>query len=98
VHIPRVGVVLSGAENDKDTLVSAVRMAAREGARLRIVLAGDGNREGCEKHLDFALWDVQVRLHLTPPEITIESRLREVAVGLQEDLELGAQPTAPGGE
>lgn len=75
--IPRLGLVLSGASNDKETLLSAVRMAARESARLRIVLADGCSREMCEKHLDFALWDVQERLRLPAPEVTVESRLPE---------------------
>jgi hypothetical protein len=82
--IPRVGVVLGGAGNDKETLLSAVRMAAREGAKLRVVLAAGCSREEAEKHLDFALWDVRVRLQLEPPEIAVESRLSELDLAMTE--------------
>ncbi len=68
----RVGVVLSGAPNDKDTLVAAVQMAARERVPLRVALSQGCTREMLEKHLDFALWDVRERLKLLAPEIQVE--------------------------
>ena len=76
--------MLSGTSNDKDTLVSAVRLAARNRAKLRIVLAKGAIREECEKHLDFALWDVRQRLGVNAPEVTIESRLPEFELALEE--------------
>ena len=90
--------MLSGDSNDKDTLVSAVRLAAREGARLRIVLATSTTREACEKHLDFATWDVQQRLHLHPPDVTIESHLPELDLVAEEvqPTGLSAESTSPG--
>jgi hypothetical protein len=78
MRISRVGVVLNGAVNDKDILQSAVRVAAREGAKVRVALAPGCTREEFEKHLDFALWDVQHRLGLPAPEVTLEAGPAEV--------------------
>lgn len=80
MRIARIGVVLNGASNDKDTLLAVMRTGAREGAAVRITLGPGCTRETCEKHLDFALWDVRQRLGLQAPEVTVESRLAELDV------------------
>ena len=77
-------VVLQGAPNDKDAFQSAVRMAAREGALVRVVLGPNCSREMYQKHLDFVLWDVQQRLRLPAPEIILESALPEADIQLHE--------------
>ena len=74
---PRITVVLNGAGNDKETLQASVRMAAREGAQVRVVLGAHCSRETCEKHLDFVLWDVQERLQLAAPAVYVESPARD---------------------
>ncbi|MDE3074060.1 MAG: hypothetical protein KGJ86_01410 [Chloroflexota bacterium] len=71
----RITVVLKGAPNDKEAFQAAVRMAARQQGQVRVVLAGQSNREEFEKHLDFVLWDVRERLKLPVPPIVLESRL-----------------------
>ena len=72
--------MLNGAPNDKDALCSAVRIAAREGAALRVVLSAGCSREAYERHLDFAMWEVRDRLQLVAPEITLETRVSEMDI------------------
>ncbi|HLG70919.1 MAG TPA: hypothetical protein VK009_10890 [Chloroflexota bacterium] len=80
----RITVVLQGAPNDKEAFQAAVRMAAREGAKVRVVLGGQCSREMFEKHLDFVLWDVRERLRLTAPRIDVEVPLDRFSVAVEE--------------
>ena len=80
----RITVVLQGASNDKEAFQTAVRMAAREGGSVRVVLAGACTREVFEKHLDFVLWDVRERLKLTAPAIDVEVPLDQFSVAVEE--------------
>jgi len=75
VGIPRITVVLNGADNDKKAFQTAVRMAAREKAAVRVVLGPGCSREMFEKHLHFMLWDVKARLGLPAPTVDVETRL-----------------------
>ena len=84
MRIARLTVVLQGAANDKETFQSTVRMAAREGAPVRVVLGPNCSCEAYEKHLDFVLWDVQQRLGLPAPDIILESALSEADIQLHE--------------
>ena len=81
----RITVVLQGASNDKDAFQTAARMAAREGARVRVVLGGQCTREMFEKHLDFVLWDVRHRLGLNAPPIDVEAPLDRFSVVVEEE-------------
>jgi hypothetical protein len=85
MRIPHITVLLGGDENDKATFQTAVRMAAREGASVRVVLGPNCSRETYEKHLDFVLWDVRTRLGLTAPEITFEWPLEAVQLQAVEE-------------
>jgi len=76
--------VLNGADNDKEVFQTAVRMAAREKAAVRVELGPACSREMYEKHLDFVLWDVRDRLCLPPPEVTLQSRVEAFDLGVVE--------------
>lgn len=80
----RITVVLHGAENDKDAFQTAVRMAARSGCAVHVVLSGGCSPEQFEKHLHFVLWDVTERLGLTSPAITCERRVLDSTLELVE--------------
>ncbi|HEX6513741.1 MAG TPA: hypothetical protein VF157_15665 [Chloroflexota bacterium] len=83
MDIGRISVVLNGAANDKQAFQSAVRMAAREGAKVRVVLGQGCTHEMYERHLDFVLWDVTQRLRLQAPEITLETSLHAVDLDIR---------------
>jgi hypothetical protein len=86
MRIPRISVVLNGDDNDKLAVQTAVRLAAREQAQVRVFLGTACSLEIYEKHLDFVLWDVQERLRLAAPEVTVVSPLDAVAVAeMQEE-------------
>jgi len=68
MRVRRVTVTLSGAENDKEVLRTAMRMAAQDGAELQVYLAHGCTHHDYEKHVDFALWDVEQQ-GLEPPPV-----------------------------
>ena len=71
-------------------------MAAREGAAVHVVLAGECTRETFEKHLDFALRDVRERLELLPPPVDVECRRDRLSVE-REQTRRGAIVARAGG-
>ncbi len=67
-----ISVVVHGDANDKATLQTAVRFAAREHTTVRLVLGEGCSERDLERHLHFCRWDCETRLGLPAPKFVVE--------------------------
>ena len=77
--VMELSLSLSGAPNDAEVLRASLRMAAREGYEVRVILTRDFHRPGLLRMIDDALWDL-AKLELYPPRVVVERKWARVEV------------------